>query len=148
VTEDDVSREMYLAAVAAADLEVLSWQGVGGKSYFTYEISFRVGLKRMLPDLVLLHGAALWIIEIKGTHTESAVEDESKLQLLRSSMDDATIVQQVRLCVPALKRSDILPRFAVAFGSGSRLASCPPQIEHLPWSLHRPRISAMLDSCA
>src|SRR4051794_12010149 len=95
MNEDEISYEMYLSARDAAEIQVLSWQGVGGKAYLTRDVRLRVLGKAIAPDLVLLHGATLWIIEVKGSHAESQVEDEPKLRRLADNLSGGEIVRQV-----------------------------------------------------
>src|SRR5438067_1566477 len=116
MNEDDISREMYQAAKASSKtFDVLSWQAVSGKAYLTRDMRFRVAGKTLSPDLVLLWRDRLWLIEVKGSHAESRVGDEPKLQRLLAELGPEEILRQVATrCKRSLPLSTLI-RPAVAY---------------------------------
>lgn len=144
MNEDDISREMYRVAQTESEIEVLSWQGVSGKTYMTRDMRFRVGRDTQATDLVLIHGGELWLIEIKGSHAEAFAEDEPKLRLLRDTLSDGQLLQQV-----ADRCKRLLPpltpiRLAVAYSKGTAGKACDKEIAHLPWETYRPDLKRFL----
>jgi hypothetical protein len=134
MNEDDISKEMYLAADAESEIAVLSWQGVGGKSYLTRDVRIRVGRKTMAPDLVVLvQQSSLWLIEIKGSHAESLAEDEPKLLGLQAELGDEEILDQVARRARVTLPTDCEVVLAVAYSTGRPGADCSPSIRHLAW---------------
>lgn len=147
MTEDEISFEMYVAADNDPRIQVLNWQGVGGKTYFYRDL--RLVLpdgQKMKPDLILTFESELWIIEIKGSHAEARREDEPKLTRLRSQLADSALRQQVRNGLRGrFTISDDIPiRYAVAYSTGAAEERCSSQLAHLPWTTWRPELSAML----
>lgn len=125
---------MYLAARSDPNLSVLSWQGTGGKGYFTKSVRFHVHGSVQLPDLVLRssHGY-VWVFELKGSHPESLRDDEPKLLRLA----DAFPGDALKLVVAAqcgLSPSTVNEvTLAVAYTDGQRTDQCASGIAHLPW---------------
>jgi hypothetical protein len=134
MTEDEISQEMYLAALAEPDVEVLSWQGVGGKSYLTRDVRIRTAAGVMAPDLILLVAKmTVWLIEIKGSHAESLADDEPKLRRLSTSLSDREIMDQVARRARVELSARCSMRLAVAYDRGHRISGCDPDVEHIPW---------------
>jgi hypothetical protein len=144
MTEDEISEEMYLACHQDDQITVLTWQGVGGKSYFYRDLRFLLPCgRKQKPDLVVLHDDSLWIIEIKGSHEESHAEDEPKLEELRQALTSAEIRQQASRCARVVLQAHLAVRFAVAYSEGHALADCIAGIDHLPWVPWRPDARAL-----
>ncbi len=97
MNEEVVSAGLFRSGVADPEIEVLSWQSVDGKGYFAADIKLRLpDDRRAEPDLILLLDGQVWLIEVKGRHSE-ALSDEAKLADLLSALGDAEIARQVGL---------------------------------------------------
>lgn len=134
MTEDEISVAMYIAAQADPDLSVVSWQGTGGKGYFTRSVRFHVDGSVQLPDLILRNAAGhVWVFELKGSHAESLRDDEPKLIKLRIAYPGAALnnVVAVQSGLPVSAVVDVT--LVVAYSSGPRSALCVSSIAHAPW---------------
>ena len=145
MTEDQISREMYKAARHSSSSSVLSWQGVGGKSYFNYDLRIDTPSETMAPDLVVVRDGFVWILEIKGTHRESLEEDEPKLARLASALTPAQILDTVARVCRVDRRGIAGLRYGVAFSHGSASPACQDWVAHLPWESKRPDLDRALD---
>lgn len=146
MTEDEISEEMYLACHESTEITILTWQGVGGKSYFYRDLRFLLPEGRtQKPDLVVLFKDSLWVIEIKATHDESRADDEPKLSELRRTLTDDQIRQQASRCARVQLLPGISVRLAVAYSDGRPGPACSEGIEHLPWRSWRPDVHALLN---
>jgi hypothetical protein len=143
VTEEEVSVALFVAADEDDHVDVLSWQSIDGKNYFAFDIKLRLLTgERMEPDLVLLT-RVVWLIEVKGTHSE-AISDEFKLVRLLDELGEQAVLEQIsrRTGMTDFEQLDI--EIAVAFGEddlpGNR-TSCEPAVHHVEWSKAHPKVS-------
>jgi hypothetical protein len=124
---------MYLAARDDPDVEVISWQGVGGKSYFTVDVQLRLPSgDRKAVDLIVLLEGTVWLIEAKASHAESRAEDEPKLSAIRAALSDDDIIAQI---MTRTRRNYGAGRveFAVAYSTGGAEPGCVSWIRHIAW---------------
>lgn len=132
--EAEISVSLYGAAREDPEITVISWQGTGGKRYVTRKVVLRLpNGRRMLPDLVFELDDCIWIIEIKGSHAEALKEDEPKLDVLRTELPPARILELVELHGGHPVRSNVTPRYAAAYSKGEAGALCVPDVAHIPW---------------
>jgi hypothetical protein len=97
MTEEYVSGSLYRQATADPAIQVLSWQSVDGKGYFAADIKLRLlDQRRFEPDLIIHLDQRLWLIEVKGKHSE-AVSDEIKLAELLGTLGEQEVLRQVRV---------------------------------------------------
>ena len=144
MTEEEVSVALFMAATADGDIEVLSWQSVDGKNYFAFDIKLRLPHdQRVEPDLIL-RSDALWLIEVKGLHSE-AVTDEHKLTGLVAELGDDDVREQIYRRAGILQGEPLDIHLAIAFSSddlGGRGDSCVPDVHHIEWSQAAPNVEA------
>lgn len=148
MTEEYVSSGFYAAAVADPKVEVLSWQAVDGKGYFAADVKLRMpDGRRFEPDLILQIGDVVWLIEIKGRHSE-ALTDEAKLAELCGILGDAEVLRQVTVrsgydvagCSIATAVSYFNDDLAVDLAEPYDTATvgapsgCYPGMKHVEWS--------------
>jgi hypothetical protein len=134
MTEEDVSVGLFIAATADSGVDVLSWQSVDGKNYFAFDIKLRLPTnERLEPDLVL-RSETLWLIEVKGTHSE-AVDDEAKLARLLDELGAAELRAQIYRRAGILEPDDMPIELAIAFGKDDlgTDARCEPRVLHIAW---------------
>lgn len=136
--EEEVSHALYMAAKEDDSLEVISWQAVNGKGYFTADIKLRLPSgDRAEPDLIVANSKVVWLIEVKALHSE-AVADEVKLETLLDECSPESLLGLIRLH----SGSDVANKRligAVAFGlddlsDGTR---CRQSIVHITWPAAR-----------
>lgn len=95
MNEEWLSERLFQEATSRDDVEVLSWQSVDGKGYFTADVKLRLSSgERMEPDLIVVRGDHLWLIEVKTRHSE-AIDDEVKLVRLVDDLGEDEIRRQV-----------------------------------------------------
>jgi len=137
VTEEEVSVALFMAASRDDEIEVLSWQSIDGKNYFAFDIKLRLPTnERMEPDLILKSGS-LWLIEVKGLHSE-AIDDEQKLVRLVRELGETQVVEQVYRRAGKLERDAPDIALAVAFGEDDLRGSsqrCEASVSHINWSI-------------
>jgi hypothetical protein len=135
MTEEEVSVALFSAASEDDDIEVLSWQSIDGKNYFAFDIKLRLpNSERMEPDLVV-RSDLLWLIEVKGLHSEAA-EDEAKLVRLLDELGPEEVQAQIYRRAGIFDREVMEIELAVAFGEDDLRGSsdrCEPRVRHIDW---------------
>ena len=97
MNEEELSELLFREASEDAALQVLSWQSVDGKGYFTADVKLRLSTgERMEPDLIVATGDKVWLVEVKSLHGQ-AIADEQKLARLEGDMEAAALLGQIRL---------------------------------------------------
>lgn len=147
-----MSVAMYLAATDDATVDVLSWQSVNGKGYFAADVKLRLpDQRRFEPDLILRHAGVLWLIEVKGRHSE-AIEDERKLAELLSALGTRAILRQVgaraghdvsecALTLAVAYYGDDVVAIADEGTVEAELGPCVPGIVHMDWDVLEPQVA-------
>lgn len=137
MTEEEVSVGLFAAATADEEIEVLSWQSIDGKNYFAFDIKLRLPTnERVEPDLIL-RTDLLWLIEVKGLHSE-ALADETKLVRLLDSLGAEELLTQVYRRAGILDGASIPVELSVAYGEddlGGARHQCEPRVRHIDWAL-------------
>jgi hypothetical protein len=135
MNEEAVSVALFMAATSDNDVDVLSWQSVDGKNYFAFDIKLRLPTTaRMEPDLVL-QTDTLWLIEVKGKHSE-AIEDEVKLVRLFDELGEDAIRVQIYRRAGIVEHDQTPIELAVAFGEEDEVTyqRCEPRVRHIDWT--------------
>jgi hypothetical protein len=87
----------------------------------------------MLPDLVLQLDSVIWIVEMKGSHSEALRDDEPKLDELRTGLSPTRLLELVELHGGHPVRPGVVPGYAVAYSAGEAGPDCLPGIAHISW---------------
>jgi hypothetical protein len=150
--EEAISAWLYDSAKRDNRLDVLSWQAIDGKGYFTADVKLRLPSgERLEPDLVLLQDKrVLWILEVKGDHKD-ALRDESKLTELIDLISLPSLIQQLSARTGFSLNLGVV-RIGVAFGDAWAIEEfdCLPQIAHICQARHEKMVeerglAALLD---
>lgn len=133
-SEEAVSFAIFAAAMADTSLEVLSWQAVDGKGYFTADVKLRLPTgERMEPDLILADPEVVWLIEVKALHSETT-SDEKKLARIPDELGEEQTLKLLSLHSGLDVTSRTL-RLAVAYDVDDvmDLRGCSPAVAHIEW---------------
>lgn len=135
LSEEAVSRALFEAAIADGSLDVLSWQAVDGKGYFTADVKLRLPTgERLEPDLICADHATVWLIEVKARHSE-ALADEAKLARIPVELGMGPTLDLLSLH-SGVNVNGHTPKLVVAYDledtHGS--AQCNGSVGHLEWS--------------